>query len=149
VPTLRQLLQLAHGKARVLIEIKSASPYRVMDAIAAERMERGVIVISFSPEYLRPVARQRPEVERALLLWKFENDVPNLAMFIRLGRELQATTLAPCIELCTPELVAAIHAAGLRVFVWTANTPEQQRAMRNAGVDGIISDFPERLKSNL
>ena len=68
---------------------------------------------------------------------------------IAIGRELRATTLAPNRKFCTPRFVQAVHDARFRVFAWTADSPRQQRALITAGVDGIISNFPERLKTLL
>ena len=147
VPTLRELCKLVQGKARLLVEIKSASPTRVLDVIVAGKMEREVIIFSFHPELLRPIARLRPDIELAFLLSRFDNSIPDLTSFIGLGRELRATTLAPNRKLCTSELTQTVHQAGFRVFAWTADTPRQQRALIAAGVDGIITNFPERLKT--
>jgi glycerophosphoryl diester phosphodiesterase len=149
VPTLRDLCRLVRGKARLLVEIKSASPQRVLDVILAEKMERSVLVFSFHREYLQPIARLRPDIELAFLLDRFGGSVPGLASFIAAARELRATTLAPRRTLCTPSLVHAVHAAGLRVFAWTADSLRQQRALIAAAVDGIITNFPERLKTLL
>ena len=149
VPTLRDLCRLVRGKARLLVEIKSASPYRVMDILAEEKMEGGVLVISFHPEYLHPIARLRPGIELGLLLYKFGGDVPTLARYIELGRELRATTLGPNLRLCTHRFVRAVHAAGMRVFAWTANSKLLQRVLIKVGVDGIVTDYPERLKQLL
>jgi glycerophosphoryl diester phosphodiesterase len=149
VPTLRELCRLVRGKARLLVEIKSASPYRVMDVLTEERMEREALVISFHPEYLRPIARLRPDFELGLLLYEFGGDVPTLARYIELGRELRATTLGPNLRLCSRRLVAAVHDAGMRVIAWTANTKRAQRALIRVGVDGIVTDHPERLKTLL
>lgn len=146
VPTLRELCRLVRGRVRLLVEIKSASPYRVMDVLAEEKMEREVLVISFHPEYLRPIARRRPDIELGLLLYKFGGDVPTLACYVERGRELRATTLGPNLRLCSRRLVGAIHDAGMRVFAWTANTRLSQRGLIKVGVDGIVTDFPERLK---
>ncbi|MBI5821207.1 MAG: hypothetical protein HZA88_19730 [Verrucomicrobia bacterium] len=166
VPTLRELCRLVRGKARLLVEIKSAGSHtsnadtsggaantaisqRVLDVILAEKMERSVLVFSFDPEHLRPIARLRPDIELAFLLDRFNTRIPDLASFIGLGHELHATTLAPSRKLCTPRFVQAIHAARLRVFAWTADSLRQQRALIAAGVDGIITNFPGRLKTLL
>jgi glycerophosphoryl diester phosphodiesterase len=149
VPTLRALCRLVRGKVRLLIEIKGASPYRVLDVIQFEKVEREVIVISFQAEYLRFIARLRPDIELGFLLYQFNNNVPNLARYIQVARALNATTLAPHLRLCTRRLVAAIHAAGLRVFAWTANSLQQQRRLISVGVDGIVTDYPKRLKGLL
>lgn len=44
----------------------------------------------------------------------------------------------------TPELVQEAHALGLLVTVWTTNEPDEIARMIDAGVDGIVTDFPGR-----
>lgn len=48
-------------------------------------------------------------------------------------------------RLVTPESVQAAHAVGLEVHVWTVNDPESMKRLLNMGVDGLMSDYPERL----
>src|SRR5437763_2635881 len=45
--------------------------------------------------------------------------------------------------------VAALHKAGFRVIPWTTNDPEKIRALIHLRVDGIISDYPDRLQQVL
>jgi glycerophosphoryl diester phosphodiesterase len=47
----------------------------------------------------------------------------------------------------TPENVREAQGIGLRVVVWTLNTEDDMRRMIGLGVDGIISDYPDRLRS--
>ncbi len=49
----------------------------------------------------------------------------------------------------TPELVKQAQALGLKVVVWTVNEPAQIEQMLDLGVDGIISDRPDRVRSAL
>lgn len=42
--------------------------------------------------------------------------------------------------------VAELHQAGFRIIPWTTNDPEKIRALINLRVDGIISDYPDRLQ---
>ena len=46
----------------------------------------------------------------------------------------------------TPELVAEAHAAGLAVVPWTIDDEPTMQALIDAGVDGIITDYPDRLR---
>ncbi len=46
-------------------------------------------------------------------------------------------------QLITPESVAAAHAVGLEIHVWTVNRAEDIQRLLALGVDGIMSDFPE------
>jgi glycerophosphoryl diester phosphodiesterase len=45
----------------------------------------------------------------------------------------------------TPRLVADAHQRGLKVFVFTINQPAEIARMKTLGVDGVFSDFPERV----
>ena len=38
------------------------------------------------------------------------------------------------------------HGLGLEVVVWTVNDPARMRALIDLGVDGIITDYPGRLR---
>lgn len=149
VPTLRELCRLVRGRARLLVEIKTASPDRVLDVILAEEMEKSVLVFSFHAEYLRPIASLRPDIELAFLLGRFDRHVPDVRAAIQLCHSLNATAFAPNATLCSCQLIAAVHAAGLRVFTWTVDTPPRMRAMIARHVDGIITNYPDRLKALL
>jgi glycerophosphoryl diester phosphodiesterase len=46
----------------------------------------------------------------------------------------------------TPELVAEAHAAGIAVIPWTIDDPATMNYLIDAGVDGIITDYPDRLR---
>jgi glycerophosphoryl diester phosphodiesterase len=48
--------------------------------------------------------------------------------------------------LATPELVSFAHAHGVQVHVWTINEPDEMRRLIALGVDGLMSDFPARLR---
>jgi glycerophosphoryl diester phosphodiesterase len=41
--------------------------------------------------------------------------------------------------------VKAVHSAGVKVNVWTVNEPREIALFGEWGVDGIMSDFPERI----
>jgi glycerophosphoryl diester phosphodiesterase len=49
----------------------------------------------------------------------------------------------------TPALVAEAHAAGLAVIPWTINDPATMASLIDAGVDGLITDYPDRLRALL
>ncbi|MET9931354.1 glycerophosphodiester phosphodiesterase family protein, partial [Streptomyces sp. NPDC006324] len=44
-----------------------------------------------------------------------------------------------------PEVVGALHAAGVAVNVWTVDAPARWKAMDDLGVDGIITNRPTEL----
>ena len=42
--------------------------------------------------------------------------------------------------------LAELHRAGFKIIPWTTNNPAKMRALINLCVDGIISDYPDRLQ---
>jgi len=57
--------------------------------------------------------------------------------------------LCPKVNLVTPKLVQEAHRVDLQVATWTADDPEVMRTVASAGVDGIMSNFPDRLQTVL
>ncbi len=55
---------------------------------------------------------------------------------------------SPHYSLVTPELIAAVRQRGIKLIVWTVNTLEDMKRLKELGVDGIITDYPN-LKSAL
>jgi len=49
------------------------------------------------------------------------------------------------IDATTPARIKHLQNAGLKVFVYTANDPSDISTLRGWGVDGIFSDFPDRV----
>lgn len=56
-----------------------------------------------------------------------------------------AVVLSPYFPWCTPENVARAHEVGLGVLPWTVNERADLAAMRDAGVDGVVTDYPDRV----
>jgi glycerophosphoryl diester phosphodiesterase len=61
------------------------------------------------------------------------------------ARAVGAEAAHPGLRLVTPELVRRAHDAGLKVNVWTVNQPADMRRLIAWDVDGIFSDYPERV----
>jgi glycerophosphoryl diester phosphodiesterase len=53
---------------------------------------------------------------------------------------------APNFKNLTPELTKTAQSLGLKVIPWTVNEKPQMQRMLGFGVDGIISDYPDRLR---
>jgi glycerophosphoryl diester phosphodiesterase len=49
----------------------------------------------------------------------------------------------------TPKLIREAHSAGLRVVPWTVNRRWTMHSLLDLGVDGIVTDRPERLRDVL
>jgi glycerophosphoryl diester phosphodiesterase len=62
------------------------------------------------------------------------------------ARAAHAQILSPDQALVDANLVRESHHRGLPVVPWTTDDPAQMNALIDLGVDGIISDYPDRLR---
>jgi glycerophosphoryl diester phosphodiesterase len=58
-----------------------------------------------------------------------------------------AEALNPWLGLATRELVGSAHAEGLAVYVFTVNREEDMLRLLDLGVDGMFTDYPDRLRA--
>jgi glycerophosphoryl diester phosphodiesterase len=64
---------------------------------------------------------------------------------VAVAKGLGAEAIHPAVQLLDPTLINRAHKADLRVNVWTVNALHEMRALVKAGVDGIFTDYPERV----
>lgn len=143
---------------------KSASPQEFVDAIVPVLQERDVIdratIQSFDWRSLPLVHEAEPKLMTVLLwddtTWKpdsvWTGDVDFDAVdgdITQAAAQLNAGALSPEFELVDEDLVARAHASGLPVIPWTVNEAADMQKMIDLGVDGIITDYPTRLKGIL
>ena len=62
--------------------------------------------------------------------------------------QLGAYSLNVSLRMVDPELVSLAHQAGLQIYVYTVNEPQDIEQLRSWGVDGVFSDFPDRVMDN-
>ncbi len=65
------------------------------------------------------------------------------------GQALQIPRLYQDTALVTPSSVAAVHGLGVEIHVWTINEVDEMKELLALGVDGIITDYPARLRDLL
>ena len=54
------------------------------------------------------------------------------------------TVYSPAFLLCNKSMITKCHALGIKVIAWTPNEISKMTALKNDGVDGIITDYPDR-----
>jgi glycerophosphoryl diester phosphodiesterase len=55
--------------------------------------------------------------------------------------------ISPAFRSLTPQMIAEAHELGLPVLPWTVNTKADTERQLDLGVDGIITDYPTRLRT--
>lgn len=54
---------------------------------------------------------------------------------------------SPYFKFLSKDRIAALHQKGIKVIPWTVNMPDDMRRLLNDGVDGLITDYPDRAKN--
>jgi glycerophosphoryl diester phosphodiesterase len=165
-PTLDEALELvARLGLAVQLDVKVAGTEpQVAAALRAHGLEERAFVSSFSLPILRDFAALMPELPRSLTYPEDRLGVSGRRLLrpgvraglavlrARLPRRLpgwleragaQAATLNWAVV--TPAAVAACHASGAAVYVWTVNEPALATTLVASGIDGIIMDDPRIL----
>lgn len=148
VPTLDEVLDRYGHRIPFNLELKrsSAGDYAGLEAQALEAVaRRGLLERTlFSSFYDRVLARLRGLSPRARIGLLISHKHP-IAILER-AQMLGAEAINPEDAVATPELVAAAHAAGLDVHVFTVDAEAALRRFVTLGVDGIFTNVPDRLR---
>lgn len=146
--TLAETLDFCHGKIALNLELKNAeSDTRAMatgEAVArrlGDKPRDDVYVSSFWYEALAGARSVSPNLRRAYVF----GAAPDIASLLAQARSLDLWALHPERHYVTPARVAAAHGASFRVNTWTVNDPAEIARLAEWGVDGIMSDYPERV----
>ena len=166
-PRLRDVVEMAeayvatHDRDPVFynVEIKSRpdwegtfqpepGPYarRVLAAVTEAGAAPRTTIQSFDPRILEAAHRQNDVVRLALLVGESGDEglETNLAQL-----SFVPDVYSPNAALVDAALVTAAHDRGLRLVPWTVNEPSAMRRLIRLGVDGLITDYPDRARTVL
>lgn len=153
IPTLEETLDLTRGKVRLYLEIKDPrAAAETMRTIRARRCQDEVMLASFDIDLMRRLGDEARDIELGVILGnetlnpavRFREAFPWIAL-----RRINYQTLCMQVELCFGYLARRTMARGKKLYVWTANEERQFARMTELGVDGIVTNFPDRLHTYL
>jgi len=145
IPTLGEVFDLIDKKCLVNIELKVETSAKPVTALIEKYVsENGwnynlFLVSSFDWNTLQEIRNWNPQIRLGVLT---ETD---LELAIGFSAFIKAETIHPYFHLLTASNVAAMQAKGFGVFPWTINEPEDIDRIKSYKVNGIITDFPNRL----
>jgi glycerophosphoryl diester phosphodiesterase len=152
VPTLAEAFNISAG-LRFNIEPKADDPALVTALCRAVRehaMAERVVVAAFRHATLEQFRRECPEVatsasasEASAFLARYKAGLA--ASYSPPMQALQVPEYAAGMQVLTRDFVNAAHERKLHVHAWTVNSAEDMRRLLDAGVDGIMTDYPDRL----
>ena len=148
IPTLEQALQLPAGKSEFLWNLEIKTPAAVDQTIALinrYRASRRMLITSFWHPVVAEICRRNIDVDCGLLV--AHRPVGTRAWPDWIPQHPRLKTVVWYWETVDAELIANSIACGLRNFVYGVTTPEEHARLAGWGLDGVITDHPEYLKT--
>jgi len=150
--TLEKALEFTKkNKWKVNIEIKDFSlepenfelVEKVIDLVNQLKMEKMVIISSFNHIFIKQIKKWNFKIITGALVDKPLNNSVNYL------KEIEADAYNPSISIINLDEINLLHDKGFLVIVWTVNDERDMKDLIKVGVDGIITDFPQKLKKVL
>ena len=145
IPTLKEVFDLVNQDCFINIELKSyEATDKVVSLIEKYVAKKGwkydrFLVSSFDWNALQQVAFLNDKIPIGVLT---ETD---LDLALAFAKFIQAKSIHPHFHLLTKENTAQMQEKGLQVFPWTINEVEDIQKIKTFNVNGIITDFPNRI----
>ena len=159
IPTLENVLNLINQKTQVNIELKGKNiAHPVAQIIKSYIQDKkwhadDFLVSSFNKKELKKISQYLPHVKRGFLVGPFGPYSFWIKIFsfifkihLRFAKKIDSFSINLHKNIVNQKIVAMAHQENLKVFVYTVNQAEEIRYFRNIGVDGIFSDYPDRLQ---
>jgi len=143
VPTLQEVLDILKGKCICKIDIKDQGILeKVLKVIKKNHIEDSVIITSQLISVLRKVKNLSPEIKIELGGFKEKKPIKEM---IKEVKDIKAEIISPHYSIITKKLVEEAHKNGLEVHVWTVDDKKTMEKMKKIGVDGITSNYADRI----
>lgn len=145
IPTLKDVLELVNRNCFVNIELKgigTAKPSADLIEFYISNKKykyNDFLVSSFDWKMLVDIQSVNPQIRIGVIT---EDTLVDAMAF---GKKINAFSIHPDYRLLSKEDVALMQENGFKVFPWTVNSIEDIQKIKSFNVNGIISDFPDRI----
>ncbi len=145
IPTLNEVMDLIDGSLILNIELKGSGTAGPTNELLKDYFKKSswdpskIIISSFKWEELNIFFNLNEEVPIAILT----DDDPLKS--IPFAKIIKAYAINPKYSLLTKKNSKIIKSEGIKLFPWTVNNPSDINFLISLGVDGIITDFPDRV----
>ncbi len=145
IPTLEETLQILKNRCELNIELKNREVVSEVVRLIKDHIQKGdwqekqFIISSFDHHALRDFQQMMPNIKIAVLVGIIPLNYSDI-----IG-DLNAYAINPCIDFLTKDFVQHAKSNGLKTFVWTVNYLEDIHKMIEMEVDGIFTNYPDRL----
>jgi glycerophosphoryl diester phosphodiesterase len=144
-PTLIEVFDLVNQKCFINIELKgngTAAPVHNLIEYYISDKQRNIndfLISSYDWKMLEESLVLNPKIRICILA---EGSIEEALAF---ATKIKAFSIHPNFRLLTKENVALMQKNGFVVFPWTVNSKEDIQNIKSYNVNGIISDFPDRI----
>jgi glycerophosphoryl diester phosphodiesterase len=145
IPMLTEVLDLIDRKCFVNVELKGNGTAKPVVKLIERYVKKNgwqyadFIVSGFDWKALQDVTYLNPEIPIGVLT------ATNLDLAIGFAGFSRALSIHPYFHLVTAENSELMQRKGFKVFPWTVNETEDIRKIKSFNINGIISDFPDRI----
>jgi glycerophosphoryl diester phosphodiesterase len=153
VPTLDQVLALVAGRLTVMCELKAtpdapeqdqANVDAVVEVIRRHKAESWTAIQSFNADMVQRARATEPRISAAIITGPIEGEQVDRLLGGLMKRDAQAISVEHhCIDRA---LIEKAKRRQVTVWTWTADEPGDWERVVSAGVDGIITNVPHRLR---
>lgn len=158
IPTLDEFLDLIASSDIEIMNIELKSPReketgivaKTIKAVKAHNLFDRLLISSFDSKLLVEAKSIDENCQTGYLYCPNRMDSPSLLLCAgaaAFAKKIGADALHPMDIYVNPLYVKAAHKAGIKVNVWTVNKESRIRYMIHCGVDGIITDCPDRVRT--
>jgi glycerophosphoryl diester phosphodiesterase len=138
IPLLEDVLKKFGQTAYLDVELKSPGlEQAAVELLRAYADPEKTLVSAFDTDTLTKVQELFPELQLGYIYNRTQDEEAR--------HNSPIEVVIPQFRLASRELITEVHEEGLQVFAWTVNDESEIERLIDLGVDGIISDYPEKV----
>lgn len=145
IPTLQEVFDLVNRNCFINIELKGSGTAKpVLELIEHYVLEKNwkyshFLISSFDWDMLKEVHFLNPKIPIGVITDE------SIEQALAFAKKIKAHSIHPNYQLVSKENVALMQENGFEVFAWTVNTTSAIHKIKTFNVNGIISDFPDKI----
>lgn len=145
IPLLSEVLDVIQRRSKVNIELKGENTAKPVHDLIENYVKNksweyeDFMISSFNHYELKKFGELNKNIKLGALI------VGIPIGFAEFAQKINAHSVNLCVEFINQEFVDDAHRRGLKVYVWTVNDFDEIKRIKNLHVDGIFSNFPDRL----
>ena len=142
VPLLRTVLKKFGKKAFLDIEFKQEGFEEEAVALIGKYCNpEKTMVSAFSTDSLMKVHELMPQIQLGYIYNRTQDEEAR--------HNCPVDVVIPQFRLASRELIEEVHDEGLQVWAWTVNDEDEIKRLVRLGIDGLITDYPQKVKEIL